>query len=253
MHDLPSEVLGEAVLAVDGVRVEPAGAGVMLRLRPAQLTGLVGPAGAGKTALLDAICGLRGAAGGSVRLDGAEIGDSTPHHVAQLSIARSFDPPRIVGGLSVLDSVALGTGARAAGLGASILGIGRSGLRHARERAREVVADLGLNPEARASELGAPERRLVCVARAIAGRPRVALLDEPFSGLDDERAERLAVELSRLAGVGTAVLVASRDLTGTATLCPELVVIADGETLMQGPSQLVAVAAEVTAAFARRD
>jgi branched-chain amino acid transport system ATP-binding protein len=155
---------------------------------PGSIHSLIGPNGAGKTSVINAITGLYPALRGSIRLDGEELLGRTPHEIAARGVTRTFQNVQLFPDLSVLDNVLVGAHLR---LGYGVLGgtlrLGR-GWRHERqerEHAEELLETLGLaRDRARpAGDLPFAQQRRLELARALAARPRLVLLDEPAAGM----------------------------------------------------------------------
>jgi branched-chain amino acid transport system ATP-binding protein len=161
------------------------------------IVAIIGPNGAGKTTLLNAICGLVPKAGGEVRHYGKDVTTAHPTKIAQCGVGRSFQDPRLIDSLSVLENVLCGAHAT---IGYSLadqvirrLKVGKAE-RKARANAKELLdlfslADLA---DVAAGRLAYGPRKMVDIARATISRPSVLLLDEPSSGLG--RAERARIE-----------------------------------------------------------
>jgi len=162
-----------------------------------QIVAIIGPNGAGKTTLLNAVCGLVPKASGEVRHYGREVTTARPTRIAQSGVGRSFQDPRLIDSVSVLDNVLCGAHAT---IGYSLadqvirrIKVGRRE-RQARADARELLDLFGLVHLAglEAGRLAYGPRKMVDMVRATISRPSVLLLDEPSSGLD--RAERARIE-----------------------------------------------------------
>ena len=146
---------------------------------PTGTCGLIGPNGAGKTTFLNVLSGFVAPASGGVRIDGEDILSMTPFRRARWGLRRTFQQEQVIENLSVLDNVAL-THEHAATRGGP----------NAVSEALEFVG-LHVSPHARPRSLDSRQRRLLEIARAIVGRPRVVLLDEPAAGMNEEETEHL--------------------------------------------------------------
>ncbi len=160
-----------------------------LSVAPGELVGVIGPNGAGKTTVFNLISGVYRACGGSIRFDGEELVGRAPHEIARRGVARTFQNIRLFRDLSVLDNVraALDATARYGAAGA-LLHDGRMRGEEARviAEARELLALLKLERLAGEDAASLPyglQRRLE-IARALALRPRLLLLDEPAAGMN---------------------------------------------------------------------
>ncbi|ADB51211.1 ABC transporter ATP-binding protein [Conexibacter woesei] len=200
--------------------------GVSLTLSQGEILGLIGPNGAGKSTLLNAVTGFQRPTGGMVSLDGRDVTGVAPQRLARRRLIRTFQAARLFPALSVAENVELG----AVGVGGSR----RSGLR----TAREVLAWLGLEQLADRPAGAVPHgaQRRVCVARALAGRPRFLLLDEPAAGLDEDESERLVADARRVRDeLGCGLLLVEHDMSVIMRLCDRVHVLDSGATIAVGP------------------
>ncbi|MET0825840.1 MAG: ATP-binding cassette domain-containing protein, partial [Acidimicrobiales bacterium] len=167
------------------------------------ITGLIGPNGAGKTTMFNALCGLQPMARGSVVLDGEDISKLAAHQRARRGLARTFQRLEVFTLLSVRETILSGaeirrTWARRAGPGA------RTDDRTPEEMTDELIERLGLSDvaEDRVDGLPTGRARLVELGRALANLPRLILLDEVSSGLNETETEAMAAVLQGLAENG---------------------------------------------------
>jgi branched-chain amino acid transport system ATP-binding protein len=230
-----------ALLAVERVAVQFGGVRALddvdLDVDAASITGLIGPNGAGKTTLFNVVCGLQPTLSGHVRL-GEDLLDGTPpHHRARLGISRTFQRLEVFGSLTVRDNVRVAAEVR------------RSWHRPARrrelvpplERADQLLAQVGLEAvaDARVDALPTGLARLVEVARALASEPRVLLLDEPSSGLDEAETDAFAELLESLAADGLGILLVEHDVDLVMRVCARLHVLDFGRIIAVGtPAQV---------------
>jgi ABC-type branched-subunit amino acid transport system ATPase component len=182
---------------------------VALELRPGEVHGLIGPNGSGKTTLLNLLSGYYRVDDGGITLDGADISGSTVQHRANLGVARTFQKPRLLPTLSVLDNAMLGGWRDArSGFLASALALPavREDEAMLRRRAGELLHGVGLSHAIgrRANLLEHAEQRFLEIARGLALRPRFILLDEPAGGLTPAEIEHLGaiIRVMRDAGIG---------------------------------------------------
>jgi ABC-type branched-subunit amino acid transport system ATPase component len=182
---------------------------VSLELRPGEVHGLIGPNGSGKTTLLNLLSGYYQPDGGRISLEDLDISNSSVQQRANLGVARTFQKPRLLPTLSVLDNAMLGgwRDARAGFLGSAfMLPQVRKDERELRARAEELLHGVGLSHAIgrRANLLEHAEQRFLEIARGLAQRPRYMLLDEPAGGLTESEIEHLGavIRVMREAGVG---------------------------------------------------
>ena len=192
------------------------------------VTGLIGPNGAGKTTIFNAITGLRELSNDQLTLDGLDITRETPRRRARLGIARTFQQLEVFGSLSVRGNVLVA---------AEIRRRWAHDLATDPSRDADAIVDrLGLRAVAdeRADGLPTNLSRLCELGRALAVRPRLLLLDEPASGLNDRETEVFAELLRALAADGMAVLLVEHDVALVMDLCTTIHVIDYGALVAVG-------------------
>ncbi|HET7484611.1 MAG TPA: branched-chain amino acid ABC transporter ATP-binding protein/permease [Solirubrobacterales bacterium] len=213
--------------------------GVDLTLRRGEALGLIGPNGAGKTTLVNVLSGFLAPDGGTVNLDGIDVGGHSPARLARAGLSRTFQAALPFPHLSGLESVAVG---------AMGVGVGR---RRAVAAAADVLERLGMREQAMlpAGSLPPASQRLLGVARAFATGPRYLLLDEPAAGLSETEGEQLvAILRDVLVDFGCGILLIEHEMSVVMSLCPRVQVIDDGVTLRIGsPAEVQADPAVVEA------
>jgi len=209
-------------------------ASVKLELHPGEILGLIGPNGSGKTTLVNVITGILRPDTGSVEVQGTKVQGRRPHTIAQLGVRRTFQHPRLINELSVLDNVRLG----ACGLQRphALASIVRSPAE--RRRTREVtdqalavcdLLDLGRDlRETPVSFLSLGMKRVVEVARALVGDPAVVCLDEPAAGLNMEERDALVRLMEQMRVSGMALLLVEHNLELVMRTCDQVVLLEDG-------------------------
>ena len=218
------------VRAVDGVSFEVA---------EGSIAGLIGPNGAGKTTVFNLVTGNTRPDRGRVVFDGTDVTGWRPHRVVARGIARTFQSIRLFGGMSVLENVLVGADARLrSGLLVSVLGTPGQRLEEgrAREEAREALELVGLTERSArpAGSLSHGERRRLEVARALASRPRLVVLDEPAGGLNEAETAALAGLVRRIRERGVTVLLIEHDMGLVMDVCERLVVLENGQKIAEG-------------------
>jgi ABC-type branched-subunit amino acid transport system ATPase component len=208
-----------------------------------RITGLIGPNGAGKTTTFNACTGLLRPTSGTVHLFGEDVTRSSPQHRAQRGMGRTFQRMELFDSLSVRANVALG---REAGLAGSMpfrhLRPARGDsaqVAEATDRALEIcgIADLA---KRRPADLSTGQRRLVELARVIAGGFRLLLLDEPSSGLDRRETARFGQILQDLVSRGeTGILLVEHDMSLVMTMCSYIHVLDFGHPIFEGTAEEV--------------
>jgi len=228
-----------ARLAVEGVGVRFGGVKAVhdasLVVEAGVVSGLIGPNGAGKTTLFNVITGLQPPSEGLVRLDGRDITGLRPHRRARLGIARTFQRLEVFGSLTARENVLVAAETRR-GWSRERFSPGRL--------ADETLERVGLSAVAdrQVSSLPTGTGRLVELARALATRPSVLLLDEPSSGLDEDESDALGELCTVLAERdGLAVLLVEHDMPLVMGTCRYLYVLEYGEVIAEGtPSEIQA-------------
>jgi branched-chain amino acid transport system ATP-binding protein len=163
---------------------------VSFAVAPGHIAGLIGPNGAGKTTLFNLVTGLFKPTSGDVRLAGQSLLRLPPHEIARRGIARTFQAVHLFGSMSVLDNVLVG----------AQTGIPWREEKRARTRALELLGYVGLDSVAQRLAASFPfaAQKRIELARALARRPRLLLLDEPASGLNHEEVEGLGSLIRRI-------------------------------------------------------
>jgi branched-chain amino acid transport system ATP-binding protein len=187
-------------------------AAVTLELKPGEVHGLIGPNGSGKTTLLNMISGYYPVDDGVVSLDGSPLNATSVADRARLGVARTFQKPRLLGPLTVLDNAMLGgwRDVRSSFLATALSWPGARREEHMlRERATELLHGVGLGHaiDRRAGLLEHAEQRFLEIARGLVSRPRFILLDEPAGGLTTSEIEHLGTVIKVLRDEGLGVLI----------------------------------------------
>ena len=240
------EVRFGGVVAVDGVS---------LSVPARQLVGLIGPNGAGKTTTIDALTGFV-AHRGTIRLaTGAgpdqdeRIDDLAPHERARRGLVRTWQSLELFDDLTVRENCEVA--AVPERLGAMV----RDAVRPRRAVDLAVVGDaldlLGLSGVAdrRPTELSLGQRKLVAVARALAQRPRVLLLDEPAAGLDSTESLELGARLRSLLDLDLSILLVDHDMGLVLTVCDHVHVLDFGRVIADGPPAAIRTNPQVIEAY----
>ena len=207
-------------------------------------TGLIGPNGAGKTTTFNMICGVLTPSGGTVTLGGRDISSLSTHRRARLGIGRTFQRLEVFSSMSVRDNIVVGaeireSWARTTPAGPQLLAGGADLDRD--DEVSLILERLGLMDvaEARVGELPTGQARLVELGRALAIRPKVLLLDEPASGLDDAETASLASLIAELTAAGLAVLLVEHDVPLVMSVCSMIYVLDFGRIIASGtPDQV---------------
>ena len=218
------------LVAVDGVDMVVAAGGIHA---------VIGPNGAGKTTLFNLVSGLLPPTAGRIVLAGQDVTSLPAHRRAALGVARTFQNIRIFGGMTVLENVLTGlhTGARAT-LPEVIARLPRFRRqeREAVARAEAALALTGLRDAAhiRAAALSYGDARRLEIARAMAGRPRLLLLDEPAAGLNPAETTALGALVRTIRASGTTVLLVEHDMGFVMDISDDVTVLSFGKRIFGG-------------------
>jgi ABC-type branched-subunit amino acid transport system ATPase component/branched-subunit amino acid ABC-type transport system permease component len=249
--------LAPMTLEVDGLTVGFGGLiavdGLTLTAPPGRITGLIGPNGAGKTTVFNACSGLVTPRSGRVRLSGRDVTRLGAARRARSGLGRTFQQMELFDSLSVLDNVLVGFEASRAGGGIYSQVVAKRGERQAGlALARSLLGVCGLIglEDVQAGALSTGQRRLVELARCLAGPFSVLLLDEPSSGLDHRETEAFGQILRRVVddrGVG--ILLVEHDMALVMDVCDEIYVMDFGTRIFQGTPEEVRGSDIVRAAY----
>ncbi len=212
---------------------------VSLSLRPGEIHGLIGPNGSGKTTMLNLLSGYYEPSGGAIRYLGHELGKATVQRRASLGIARTFQKPRLLGALTVLDNAMLGGWIHdRSGFVATLFGLPSvaAGDRALREAAAELLHGVGLGHamHRRANLLEHAEQRFLEIARGLALRPRFILLDEPAGGLTATEIEHLGGLLHTVRDAGIGVLLVEHHTDFVFRVCDRVTTLDVGRMIKHG-------------------
>jgi len=235
-------------LEIEGVSVRFGGLAalseVTISAADGAITGLIGPNGAGKTTLFNVVTGMQRPNAGTVLLDGRDVRGLSSFRRARLGLGRTFQRLELFGSLTVAENI---------GVAASIgqRGVVRSRAKTIQQIREEILDRLGLTPVAneRADTLPTGTGRLVELARALATRPRVLLLDEPAAGQDLDETERFSGILRDLASDGLTILLVEHDMELVMHVCDTIAVLDYGRIICTGTPAQVRADAEVQAAY----
>ena len=227
-HGSGSETVGP-LLDVKNLTVRYGGVvavdNVSFRVEEGQIVGLIGPNGAGKTTMIDALCGFHDYEG-SVALAGQDVAGYSPHRRAALGLARTFQLAGVSDDLTVEENVQVGQ---------------HRATTHDAEALTRILNELGLVEmrDLQVSMLSQGQRQLVSVARALAGEPRLLMLDEPAAGLDSTESLWLAERLRGVRDTGVTILLVDHDMSLVLNLCDAIDVLDFGALIATGtPDQI---------------
>ncbi|HET9116507.1 MAG TPA: ABC transporter ATP-binding protein [Pseudonocardiaceae bacterium] len=215
---------------------------VSLSVQPGTILGLIGPNGAGKSTLINLITGHLRPTAGTVLIDGIDLTGAAPWRIAHAGVARTFQIVKPFRGLTVRENVAI----------SAMYGHARAASkRGAFELADGVLESLALTSLARRSpaELSVGDARRLELARALAGRPRLLLLDEVMAGLRASEVETMVALIRSLRADGVTMLVVEHVIKAIAAVSDEICVLHHGEVLTCGAPRAVLSDPQVIQAY----
>jgi branched-chain amino acid transport system ATP-binding protein len=233
----------EPLLVVGGVQKRFGGLraldGVSIEVARRSITGLIGPNGAGKTTLFDVITGLLPPDAGEIRLGPHRLDGRPAHAIARLGVARTFQIPRPLARLTVLENLLLyakdQAGEQLRGLVTRRAAIARQEAAHA-SRAVEILdlTDLAALRDTPAGTLSGGQKKLLELARVLMADPALILLDEPGAGVNPTLMRSLVAAIRELHARGMTFLLIEHDMDLITELCDPVIVLAEGRRLVEG-------------------
>ena len=203
-----------------------------------QIKAIIGPNGAGKTTLFNLITGIYPPSSGAILFLGNEIGGQKPHKIASLGITRTFQNIELFENMTVMENVMVGRHVRSkSGFLSSALRLPKmiSEERKIRRSVEEFLDFVGLLPRADDVSISLPlgHQRFLEIARALAGEPKILLLDEPAAGLDESETDDLADLIRRIRDMGITVLLVEHDMRLTMDISDEIAVLDYGKLIAE--------------------
>jgi branched-chain amino acid transport system ATP-binding protein len=241
--------LSQAVLSLHDATIQFGGLvavnKVSFELEKGDLFGLIGPNGAGKTTCFNLITGVYKPTSGSIRFFGQEIGGLPPAKIAAKGICRTFQNIRLFSSLSALENVVVGAFLRHrtplwTALACLPQALEESAALKAESLRLLEVMDLAGEACVRASDLPYGKQRRLEIARAMATKPELILLDEPAAGMNPQEKEDLQSTVRKIRDdFGMTVLLIEHDMRFVMGLCERIVVLDHGEEIAQGPPEAI--------------
>jgi branched-chain amino acid transport system ATP-binding protein len=207
--------------------------GVSFHLRRGEILGLIGPNGAGKTTLVSMVNGTLEPTAGELVFEGKSMRGLPAYRRAHLGIGRTFQVMKPFPGMSVLENVSVGALFGANG--------GERHIGRAREHARACLEFVGLSKRIaqRADALGGPDRKRLELARALAMKPRLLLLDEVMAGLNHVEIEQVIEDIKKVRDQGISILVIEHVMKAIKSLSDRVFVLHHGEKIVEGATDQV--------------
>ena len=226
-----------------------------IAIRPHELVGLIGPNGAGKTTIFNMLTGVYKPTEGEIRVGGVSTRDMKPYQITRLGVARTFQNIRLFKDLSVLDNVKIGGHIHYTYSGTSAV-LHTNRFHEAEERAEVEAMGLlkifGLASRANfdAKNLPYGDQRRLEIARALAAKPKLLLLDEPAAGLNDSETLELMKDIHDIRDrFDIAILLIEHNMELVMGICERIVVLNFGKTICEGPPEHIRKDAAVIEAY----
>ena len=203
--------------------------GLSFEMGTGEILGLIGPNGAGKTTVFNCLTGFLPLYEGEVLLEGKPIGGNRPHQICQMGMARTFQIVKPFLTISVLDNVMVGALAK------------EKSTARAREAAMEIIEFVGLGKMAHqeAQGLPLPMRKRLEMARALATKPKILLLDEVMAGLNPTEVDQLIGLIKEINSRGISIFLIEHVMRGVMALSERVIVINYGQKIAEGLPQAV--------------
>jgi len=213
--------------------------GLSFDMAPGEVLGLIGPNGAGKTTVFNLLSGFLAQDAGEVRFEGRSLTGLKPHAICRMGLARTFQIVRPFPHLTVLENVRVGALAR------------QPRMADAADRARAVIEQVGLGAKAGhlAAGLTLAERKRLELARALATKPTLLLLDEVMAGLNPTEIQAILALVRSINEAGVSILLIEHNMRAVMTLSHRIVVLSFGEKIAEGAPAAVASDPRVVEAY----
>jgi branched-chain amino acid transport system ATP-binding protein len=224
--------------------------GVGFALAASEALGLIGPNGSGKSTLFDTICGLVAPATGRILLDGEEITAQPTHRIARLGVARTFQGVRLFERMTARQNVHAAQPAQTPEWDTTGQHPGRGDVEKSGDAGR-LLEFVGILPfaDTLAEDLPLGARRRLELARALARRPRLLLLDEPAGAMTDAETTQMAQLLQAVHATGCAMIVVEHRVELIAAVCRRVVALESGRLIAEGTPEAVLADARVRSAY----
>lgn len=216
--------------------------GMNLSIREEEIRGVIGPNGAGKSTLFKIITGFYKPTAGQVFFQGKNITGKKPHQIATLGLVRTFQETNLFQEMTVFENILIGCHLMAeSGLLAGLLRRDREQQKKAHAQAEAILEFAGLNAygEQNAESLPLGCQKLLALAIALASKPKLLMLDEPFAGLNPEETKTLMALIQKVRNDGVTIALVEHDMRAVMGLSDFITVLNFGELLAEGvPSEI---------------
>jgi branched-chain amino acid transport system ATP-binding protein len=215
---------------------------VSFAVEPGEVVGLIGPNGAGKTTLFNLISGALAPKAGAIRFQGQKIDGLKPNSICKMGLARTFQSVKVFGNLPVVENILLG----------ALFGTSGSMSRaDATRAATEALAFVGLSAlqDKPAKDLTLANQKRVEVARALATRPEMLLLDELMAGLNPTEVAQAMEMVTRIRGNGITIFMIEHVMKAIMSVCDRIIVLHHGKKIAEGTPQEIATSKTVVEVY----
>ncbi|HVL90134.1 MAG TPA: ABC transporter ATP-binding protein [Actinomycetota bacterium] len=207
-----------------------------------EIRGLIGPNGAGKTTFFNVVTGVYKPTEGEVRFDGSSYRGKKPHQITKAGIARTFQNIRLFPNMSAIENVMVGADVHShTTVGAAMFGLARRSEHMSIDAGYKMLERVGIVHLAShtAKNLSYGDQRRVEIARALATRPKLLLLDEPAAGMNPAEKASLMRLIGSIRDDGVTILLIEHDMKVVMGICEQVVVIDFGQKIAEGPPEQV--------------
>ncbi|HEX3048016.1 MAG TPA: ABC transporter ATP-binding protein [Bacillota bacterium] len=227
---------------------------VSFTIEPGRIQGLIGPNGAGKTTLFNLITGVHRLSGGSITFENHTLSTLPTYAIARLGITRTFQNVRLFPNLTVLENVMVGSHQRLkAGFITAALNLPPMVREETecRNQAKGLIEFVGLEKytDRPADALVFGQQRLLEIARALAAKPKLLLLDEPAAGLSAPERTALVKLIKEIRAMGITILLVEHDMDMVMKVCENIVVLEFGSKIAEGDPDTIQNNPQVIAAY----
>lgn len=213
-----------------------------IEIEQGTITGLIGPNGAGKTTVFNLLTGIYPVTSGSIILDAQDITNNPSHVITQKGLTRTFQNIKLFNNMTVFDNVRIGHHCRG---NSNLLGAlfrppsTRNEEKEMCENTISLLEDVGLadRKDELASNLSYGMQRKLEIARALASKPKILLLDEPAAGMNPQETKELTQFISNLKDKGLTILLIEHDMKLVMNICKKVVVLDHGAKIAEGVPQ----------------
>jgi len=213
-----------------------------LSLAPGEILGLIGPNGSGKTTTVNVLTGVYRASGGSVVMDGVDVTRKKPEQIARSGIARTFQNLRIFKTQSVLDNVRIGQSIHCRSFLSRLNALSTGAEKARRLEAEQLIERFALadRKQWEADSLSYGEKKRLEIARALAMRPKILLLDEPAAGMNGVEVDKLMHIIRSIRDSGIGILLIEHHMKLVMNVCDRIAVLNFGVKIAEGTPRAIA-------------